>query len=400
MKKIFSIIILCLISILSFSQINFENGYFINNNNQRIECLIKNNDWKNNPTEFEYKLTTTSEVEKGSLSTVKEFGITGFSRYIRADVQVDVSSKEITKLSKDRNPEWTKKLLFLKVLVQGKASLFYFTGNGLLCFFYSVGDSTINQLIYKEYYADDDHIATNRKFREQLWINMRCENASMYSVEKVNFRMAELIKYVKKYNECNQIPALVYGKKEKNQTLHIRLTPGLTSSNIALAENFYLIYNTKLKNKLGFRFGAEVEYILPFNKNKWGYIVEPSFQHLNAEQHIGDATAKINYNSIEIATGIRHYFFLKNNCALLVDALFMSGYGINFNSNITYDYPFASPLKIKPKPALTLGVGVNYKRLNVETRYCFKRQMLNSFYFYAWNADYRNLSLIFSYKLI
>ena len=47
-----------------YSQISFENGYFIDNNNQKINCLIKNLDWEKNPTEFKYKLSESSELNK------------------------------------------------------------------------------------------------------------------------------------------------------------------------------------------------------------------------------------------------------------------------------------------------------------------------------------------------
>ena len=39
----------------SYSQITFEKGYFISNDGIKTECFIKNLDWRNNPTEFEYK---------------------------------------------------------------------------------------------------------------------------------------------------------------------------------------------------------------------------------------------------------------------------------------------------------------------------------------------------------
>ena len=39
------------------AQISFEKGYYIDNSNQKVDCLIKNVDWKNNPTSFEYKLS-------------------------------------------------------------------------------------------------------------------------------------------------------------------------------------------------------------------------------------------------------------------------------------------------------------------------------------------------------
>ena len=54
MKSLTVIMLLFLIVTESFGQIKYEKGYFINNENKKIECLIKNKDWKNNPSEFSY----------------------------------------------------------------------------------------------------------------------------------------------------------------------------------------------------------------------------------------------------------------------------------------------------------------------------------------------------------
>ena len=98
----------------AFTQIKFEKGYFINNQNQKIECLIKNSDWKNNPTSFDYKLDENSEVKTNSINNAIEFGIYNFSKYIRADIMIDRSSVYIDKLNYNRNLTFNEERLFLK----------------------------------------------------------------------------------------------------------------------------------------------------------------------------------------------------------------------------------------------------------------------------------------------
>ena len=53
MKKQILLLLTTILSLNSYSQINFDKGYFINDSNQKVDCLIKNIDWKNNPTEIE-----------------------------------------------------------------------------------------------------------------------------------------------------------------------------------------------------------------------------------------------------------------------------------------------------------------------------------------------------------
>ena len=49
----------------SFSQITYQPGYFINNSGSKTECLIKNVAWKDNPVEFDYKLSEGADNQKG-----------------------------------------------------------------------------------------------------------------------------------------------------------------------------------------------------------------------------------------------------------------------------------------------------------------------------------------------
>ncbi|MDO9257289.1 MAG: hypothetical protein Q7U54_17350, partial [Bacteroidales bacterium] len=231
MKTTLIALFLSIASVVS-AQIKFENGYIINNENQRIECLIKNMDWKFNPVHLEYKKTANGIAEKGTLSSIKEFGITGFSRYVRADVKIDISPADLINLSHERDPVWSQERMFLKVLVEGKAKLYYYEKEKLIRFFYSVSDTSINQLIYKQYYVGNDQIAENFKFREQLWNNVRCSNAGLNSVENLRYTRSELERYVKKYNEGSESRPIVNSDKKKREYFHIRLTPGLNYSGV------------------------------------------------------------------------------------------------------------------------------------------------------------------------
>ena len=76
-------------SISCFGQIVFNKGYFINNRNEKIECLIKNYDWMYNPVKIEYKLQDASDIVTAGIDSIKEFGINDFSRFVRAEVKID-----------------------------------------------------------------------------------------------------------------------------------------------------------------------------------------------------------------------------------------------------------------------------------------------------------------------
>ncbi|WP_205635394.1 hypothetical protein [Flavivirga aquatica] len=91
MKKKLLLLFISILSINCYSQISFEKGYYINNAGQKIDCLIKNIDWDNNPTSFEYKELESSKIKMTNIKFVKEFGVYHVSKYIRSKVNIDRS---------------------------------------------------------------------------------------------------------------------------------------------------------------------------------------------------------------------------------------------------------------------------------------------------------------------
>ena len=208
--------ILIFLTLHSYCQKKFEKGYFIDIGNHRTDCLIRNDDWKVSPEGFGYKLSQDGETLIAIADSVKEFSIPGSWKFIRVNVKIDRSSMDETNLSAESKPAWSQESLFLKVLIEGKASLYAFADRSNFKLFYSVGDS-IQQLIFKEYITADRSIAKNNGFRQQLWLEVNCAHAGMASVENIYYEQNALEKHFKKYNECMGIPFVEYRRpKSKN----------------------------------------------------------------------------------------------------------------------------------------------------------------------------------------
>ena len=389
MKATLLFLILTLIVLQSSAQITFEKGYFIDNNNNRVECLIKNNDWKENPKEFEYKLTENADAEKGSTNTVKEFGVIGYSKYVKADTKIDLSSMQAVNLSKDRNPEWSQEKLFLKVLVEGKATLYYFERNGLIRFFYSVPDSAIKQLIYKEFISENENISENFTFRGQLWNDVKCSTTAMNDVESLNYRINDLERYFRKYNDCTGSLSIDYNKKEKKDLFNLRITPALNYA--SLSEISGGLSNINFGSQINYSIGLEMEIILPFNKNKWGILFEPTYQYFKAETPHDTYIAVADYKSIECLLGLRHYFFLSQNLKLFLNFQYIPGFSYDFNSTIYKK-------EIESSSSIAFGGGVGYKKISTEMRYYVNRNLLNNYN--SISTDYHRISLIIGFKIL
>ncbi len=400
-----------------YSQIVFERGYFIDENDQRTDCLIKNLDWKNNPTAFNYRLSDTAEILLADIQTVKEFAIINGSRYIRAIVQIDRSSDDPSQLSADRNPVffWYEPL-WLKVLVEGRASLFQYKEESLTRYFFQVGDSAIRQLVYKRYVhkvynryiaeaVDKTLVLENDEFRMQLFLDTHYNDITMDDLRLIRYTEKDLTRHFVKYNQFSD-PGFVYVKQKKD-FFNLALRPGLSVKSLEIERNVSEPLHTDFDTRFNFRLGVETEFILPFNKNKWTIIAEPTYQYYQSETSSladnvsgGIINTRADYKSIELPIGLRHYFFLKNESVIFVNASYILDYSIHSVVEFTRsDGSLLNSLVVDSRNNLAAGIGYKYKgRYILEFRYHTNRHILGDQVF--WSSDYKNLSLVFGFSFL
>ncbi|KJD31329.1 tRNA modification GTPase [Tamlana sedimentorum] len=400
--------ILCLlITILGlncYSQISFEKGYYIDNTNQKVNCLIKNVDWKNNPTKFEYKLSENSEPKKATIKSIKEFGINNISKYVRSTVNIDRSSENINKLSTDKNPIFKEEQLFLKVLVDGKATLYQYADSNLKRYFYNKDNSDIEQLIFKSYKTADNNVAKNNRFKQQLFIDLNCANFKSRKIENLEYKKNSLVRFFTDYSNCHNYDITKFEPKEKRDWFNLTLRPRINSSSLSMQDPNS--ENIDFENKIGVGFGLETEFILPFNKNKWAIGIEPTYQSYKSEKTTSSSNfsggvliANVDYSSIEVPLSLRHYFFLNNNSKIFINASYVLDLFSKSSIELTRsDGSSVNSLEINSRNNLALGIGYKHNdRYSVEIRYQTNREIIGNYLY--WNSEYKTLSLIFGYSL-
>lgn len=406
-KQILFLALALVLSINSYSQVTFESGYFITQNNQKTECLIENLDWKTTPTSFRYQLPDSPNIITADLKSLKEFTITGQSKYIRSLVKIDRSSRLIENMSTDKNPVYKEETIFLKVLLEGKASLYSYDDGDLRRFFYKMNDTEIKQLIYKPYLlSGNSFIAKNNYYREQLYIDLKCDNILQKEYENLEYNYKQLLKFFIKYNKCSDTNFVEFETKEKKDLFNLTIRPRLNNSSLSISNTVFSAYNFKFDSKTSVSLGLEAEFILPFNKNKWAIIAEPTYQYYKTEKTNptsdllgGEITAKVDYKSVELPIGIRHYFFLKNDAKIFVNASLLFDIGLSSKMDfMRKDGSKLNTLNVSSGNAVVLGVGGKlHDRYSIELRYLIDRTILKDYL--AWNTSYSTASLIFGYSL-
>ncbi|MDB0599582.1 tRNA modification GTPase [Tenacibaculum maritimum] len=406
MKKLTLLFIAIFLHFNSYAQITFEKGYYIDNLNQKVNCYIKNIDWDNTPSYFEYKTTLSSPEKTIQVQSVKEFAIIGQSKYIRSLVEIDRSSSSLKHISNNKEPIFKKESLFLKVLVAGKASLYFYKDNNLRRYFYSKDDSQqIKQLIYKPYRISENKIRKNNTFKRQLWLNLKCDKFTISKINQIQYKKNQLTNFFIKYNKCND-PQFKSFKKAKNGDLfNFNVKVGLNNASLTISKDEKKY--TDIKNTSNIRFGIETEFILPFNKNKWALAIEPSYQSFKSNDMTGlDAdfvsgkkiVTKIDYKVIEVPFSLRHYLFLKNKSALFVNLSYVLNFDID--SSLEFFRKDGSRYllsEIASRNNFSLGIGYKYRRYSAELRYQGNRSILGNSI--SFNSNYSALLFTLGYTL-
>jgi hypothetical protein len=397
MKKL-SLLFLLLFICNFNAQIKYEPGYFIDNTNLKKDVLIKNEGWKNNPEKFEYKNNSSSEAKTLTINNVKEFGVNDKQRFIRKTVSMDLSSEEINRLTYEQEINLKEKTIFLNYVIQGKASLLSYHNGNIKKYFYMIDENEPKQLVYKLFLINESQISYNKQYQDQIKENLICDNITNSEIYQIRYNQNDLSKLFTKYNNCSNNQIIDYKEKRDNKdAFNLSITPGVVFSSLDLISSYNKDNYADFGSKTLLRIGIELEYVLPFNRNKWALFVEPNFQYFKAEKtiEIYEQTRErsIDYKNIQIPVGIRHYFFLNDN-----SKFFLNG-ALALNVPIKSDIKFSNDpnaTKISIGTPIIFGAGYKYNKFGIELRYS-KQTLLRNYI--SMESNYSNFSVILGYNL-
>ena len=414
MKKILSSLIF--FSIASFyAQVKFEKGYIINQNNVKKEVLIKNKGWVSNPDNFVFKTDENSAEDKGIPSTIKEFGIYNDAKYVSYTGDIDYSSDDISSFSHTNEPKFVKSSVFLKELVTGSKKLYTYKGH-ITRYFYSESDSIIHPLIYKKYFfnGNSSQVATNDQYLDQLKTIFSDNSDIQTLVNRTQYTASSLTKIFKAYNNKNSDGSVTNQTNDQNFTenkrqakFNLNIRPGINFYAPLKLEESYP--NPGFSSKSNFRVGLEAELILPFNKNKWSVILEPTYsQYTNKRTTIPTDDNLYNitmdsYSSINIPVGIRYSMFLNDKSKIFVNAT-INVFNIRTSSpssiDVDYDGAVFDKIALASSQSFrgsSLGAGFNYNnKFSIEARF---NNRTNILYKDLPHADLKSFSLILGYNI-
>lgn len=388
MKKLLLVIILATFSTLTtFSQIRFEEGYFIDNSDTRTSCLIRNVDWKNNPDEFEYKWTETSLSKIGRIDDIKEFGIQQAVKYIRAAVKIDTSTQKLQNLGPFSDPDFKDKVVFLKVITEGLANLYVYQSSISTKYFYKTGDGNPEQLIYKIYRIGETGLGKNMTFHRQLINSLKSDNILQSEILNTSYNLKDLARLFIKYNHTGDKTFTNYLPAETKR-LHLSIRPMINFTSLDVKSR------VDFGSKTSFSAGIELEYVLPFNKGKWSIPIEVNYQYFKVEDPATNGKNMVDFSAIAIPFGLRYSMFLNDRSKAFINASYVAE---SLISNKLTLNRYSVPLEIKPNKSFALGLGYLYDKFGAELRYYTQRNILSIYS--SFDGVYNNLSFILNYRI-
>lgn len=383
MKKNLSIL-LFFISILTFAQIKFKEGYIINNEGVKTFCLIRDMAWKDYPDSFLFKDSEDGKQKRAYIQNIKEFSVDNI-KYVRFTFKLDISSTNLNYLSDDKKPIWESKTAFLKLLVDGSTQLYKYSSNGNVKYFIKKENrNDIEQLVYKKYMIEknnQNYVQTNNDFKIQLdSINKN------FATRDIIYSDKSLISWFNKNSGIQNTEVI----DKENGKFNIRAKVGFLSSQLKFKSSSGVFSNLDLDKKTSINPSLEFEYVFAFNKNKWSAFIEPTYFTYTTEKttetilsFIDYKKYVVDYSSIIIPIGIKHYIFVNDKSKFFISGAFAGNFALKykirvFDPTINYNYSYYDDRgTIFMGTQLSIGYIYNNK-FSIEGKLINQKSIINS----------------------
>ena len=318
MKKIITILLILVFFIFSLpalAQIDFVEGYYIDESGNKVTGFIKDYGKATVPKTLVFKNETSDEQEKIKTASLKEFQIGGknFKKFM---VQIDKSPSQ-PPFPSTPNATYEVDTVFLQSLLLGKASLYKYYENDLTIYFLQIDDLQPLQLLKKYYQANDLEYNVINKYRQQLYNSLKCGNASQASFANLSYTQTSLIKVIKTFNKCQGGTSQLLTKKNTPWKYSLSVKAGIRPTNIVFTfppsplsgvsqdPVEYPDYTSPI-------LGLEFETFLPISNNKWSFFFNPNYYNYSVEeeeQNQRPFTLSKN-SSVLLSLGLRYHIYL------------------------------------------------------------------------------------------
>ncbi|MEL6918692.1 MAG: hypothetical protein AAFO99_13280 [Bacteroidota bacterium] len=335
-------LIIAFIGLLTYGTImaqEFETGYFIDNDNNRIECLIQNMKWRESPLTVFYRLKEDSQVLELNYDNCMEFGIGEEFKFRSIDAKIPLTKSKTSDKNTSAEPTLVQRKQFALVLIQGKVSLYRVINAAEEVFLIEKLNGQIETLLYKEYLDNNFKIKRNSLFKRQLLKDYNCQNGT--DIQSLQYDTKSMLLYFGDLNRCLGDSDYKVYKNELKQGLFSSASlkvwggaqqNGYETRNLNTGQVF------SFDDEIAAKGGLELEaFIGSITKRNASIFLGLQYSKVSNELslpigELSGSTLNLDVNVIELALGFRYYIGLSEKSDIFLDA----AVAVNFYSNPSF----------------------------------------------------------------
>jgi hypothetical protein len=197
-----------LISFSAFNQTNFQNGYIVKTNNEKIEGSLDYQNWRTSPHKIRFLEKGKKESRTYSANEISAFSVSDL-RYVSRIIHVDSSSSELKNLSSNSSAENRIDTVFLRVLVQGQSNLFLYKDDGQPHFFMEEDTMKITELLSKNYSVDINRFSNRMQYKGFLKYYWRNYPSLYDQIEALSYTEESLMGVFENYEKMHNQNAYI-----------------------------------------------------------------------------------------------------------------------------------------------------------------------------------------------
>lgn len=400
--KIFLLLIVLVGSINTQGQGSWVQGYFVRPSGDTTHCLLEDKNWKNNPTSIQIKHNHEDKSTSISIDSLQGFGTESGVKYIRATVDIDESTENLSFLASNPKPIFREKTVLLKHLIKGDIDLYFWRKGSILRFFYAKNDTKIRPLVYKKFKVGNSKIAFNLSYRDTLKAIMQPSCIKLYEFEGLAYTTKDMIKLFEKYHACNEKPVVIYKTNEKME-FGIKIKPGYYFNNFKYARDpFDEESYQKMEDLNTINWALELEMLLPWNQKKWAMVSEINYSTFSKKnvyrpEYSPEYTDSIHYERLDVVLGLRYNMNVSEDIKVFLTPAVVSTHPLN--SSFSTGRNLQTETKIFYHLSFQIRLGVSYKNISAEVLFEPQRDIFNSYTYLRSKYSTIGVNVGYQFKL-
>lgn len=379
---------------IAYSQENYQPGYVINLEGDTLKGVIDNEFWTNNPTKISFKSNKNVRKIIYEPKDILGFGVIDKS-FVSATFDIEISTRIINKLGIDTDLNLEKTFGFLKIIIEGPKSLYYFQDDSERENFYIFQDGKYELLKHKKYKKVYHYTGGSRSFLKHTKTYLRQLTDYLSDCTNVNeqipgtaYKLESIMNLYKYYYDCKGVEIDFQEKKRKiRNDIGVVLGTSITMLNFKGSSHSYLVNSTY---PASLQFSAAIYYnmVLPSKNGKWSlynellynsYLTDSNVTEIRSENETAVTQSEIGASYIKWNGMIRDRILNFKEFQVFLNAGISYGLKISETNFRSTESTFYNSVNLTEEIAimnsrqaefgLLIGGGVALKNLSFQLRF-------------------------------